>query len=327
MTNKKIIIAGGSGFIGQALCNYFGKNNQVIVLGRQTNKETGNNFGENTIEKNLAANIQYIKWDGVTQGNWSSYINGADMVINLCGKSVNCRYNTANKKAILASRIDSTNAIATAIKNAIQPPTVWINAASATIYPFATTTARDESFTQFENDFSVEVCKAWEKTIEEAATPFTRKITLRMAIVLGNGGVMVPYCNLLKYGLGGYQGNGKQMYSWVHIHDVCSMIQWLYEHKNLQGIYNCSSPNAVNNKAFMHTLRQVSHTKFGLPAFTWILTIGAALIGTETELILKSRWVIPTKILSTGFEFKYPFLKESLQQIIHNIDKKRYSLF
>lgn len=326
MKNKKIILAGGSGFIGQEMCNYFGKDNSIVVLTRQLNHHKTNAFGENNINEDAAKNIRYVKWDGISTGEWAKEIDGADIVINLAGKSVNCRYNEKNKQEIFDSRTNSTKAIGLAIYKAVKPPGVWINAASATIYPYATTEPRDESFTNFANDFSVQVCKLWEKTFYEQRTPFTRKIALRMAITLGAGGVMVPYFNLLKFGLGGRQGSGKQMYSWVHVEDTCRMIEWLYEHKELEGTFNCSSPNPVTNKEFMELLRKATGHKFGLPAYEWMLAIGAPLIGTETELVLKSRWVLPTKILQSGFQFKYALLEDAFKGIISKTPRKNYHL-
>ena len=158
-------------------------------------------------------------------------------------------------------------------------------------------------------------------------TSNTRKVALRMAIVLGAGGVLIPYFNLLKFGLGGKQGNGKQMFSWVHIEDACRMTEWIANNDTIEGVYNCSSPGPVTNQEFMKTLRNATGNKIGLPAYTWMLKIGAALIGTETELILKSRWVLPAKILETGFTFKYPLLKDALADIIGKVPRKQYHLF
>jgi uncharacterized protein len=327
MKNKKIILAGGSGFIGQEVCNYFGKENKIVVLTRQLNHQQTNAFGENHISKEVAGNIRYVKWDGSTAGEWVKEFDGADIVINLAGKSVNCRYNEKNKKEIFDSRTSTTTIIAQAIQQAVKPPGLWINAASATIYPHATDTPRDESFTDFANDFSVQVCQLWEKTFYEQRTPFTRKVALRMAITLGAGGVMIPYFNLLKFALGGRQGSGKQMYSWVHIEDTCRMIAWIDDHKQVEGTYNCSSPGAISNEVFMKTLRKATGHKFGLPAYEWMLKIGAPLIGTETELVLKSRWVLPTKIVQTGFRFKYALLEDAFTDIILKTPRNKYHLF
>ena len=327
MENKTIVIAGGTGFIGQELCNYFGSSNDIVILTRQMPDQKTNAFGENTIQQDVSKNIRYIKWDGVSLGEWKSVIDGVDLVINLTGKTVNCRYNKKNKKEILESRIQAVKVIGEAIQKVAVPPKLWINAASATIYPHATKSPRDEKFTDFANDFSVQVCKSWEKIFSEQQTPLTRKVILRMAINLGASGVMKPYFNLLKFGLGGQQGNGKQMYSWVHITDTCRMIEWIMEHDGLKGMFNCVSPGAVTNAYFMKALRKETGQRFGLPAPGWALAIGAKLIGTETELVLKSRWVIPARIQETGFSFQYPFLEGAFKEIISKTPRRRYHLF
>jgi NAD dependent epimerase/dehydratase family enzyme len=148
-----------------------------------------------------------------------------------------------------------------------------------------------------------------------------------MAITLGPGGILIPYFNLLKSYLGGKQASGKQMYSWVHIEDTCRMIEWIYNHEEINGTYNCSSPNPVKNEEFMKSLRKVSGHIIGLPAYKWMLQIGAPLIGTELELVLKSRWVLPTRIRETGFQFKHPLLEEALSDIITKVPRKQYHLF
>lgn len=327
MKNQKIVIAGGSGFIGQELTNYFGTENEIVILSRQLQHQKTNAFGENNLDKEILKNTRFIKWDAATVGEWAAELNGADLLINLAGKTVNCRYNETNKREIFDSRTKTTQVLGAAVQQCTNPPQLWINAASATIYPHATDTPRDESFTEFADDFSVQVCRLWEKTFYEQQTPQTRKVALRMAITLGAGGVMTPYFNLLKFGLGGRQGSGKQLYSWVHVTDTCRMMEWLFEHKELSGTFNCVSPNAVTNNVFMKTLRQVTGHKFGLPAFEWMLAIGAPLIGTETELVLKSRWVLPAKILQSGFQFRYAILEDAFKEIISKTPRSKYHLF
>lgn len=328
MKNKKIIIAGGTGFIGQALAAYFGKDNQVIIISRNGVNGHNNNHHHQLLLPAQGYNITYRRWDGQrAEKHWTSELEAADIVINLAGKSVNCRYTENNKNEIVNSRIDATNALGQAIRNCVVPPKLWINAGSATIYRHATDRPQDEVTGEFHNDFSVQVCKKWEAAFNEQRTPFTRKVMLRMAIVLGNGGVMMPYCNLLKFGLGGRQGSGKQMYSWIHIEDVCRLIEWMHEHPEAEGTYNCAAPNPVTNAYFMKTLRRVTGTSIGLPAYKWMLTIGAWLIGTETELLLKSRWVIPAKLLHAGFAFQYPRLEDAIKNIFSTIHWKKYRLF
>lgn len=184
-----------------------------------------------------------------------------------------------------------------------------------------------DAYKELELDFSVQVCKRWEKVFYEQRTPFTRKVALRTAITLGSGGVIVPYFNLLKFGLGGHQGDGKQMYSWVHAEDFCRTVEWIYDHTDMEGTYNCAAPGPVSNHKFMQVLRQVTAHRFGLPAFSWMLEFGSKLIGTETELILKSRWVLPARLEKSGFTFKYPTLESALKEIVGKTARNQYHLF
>lgn len=327
MKNKKIVIAGGTGFIGQEMIKYWGKENQLIILTRQIPGARNNRNKYYSLSNENLMHVKFIKWDGKTTGDWVKEIDAANLVINLAGKTVNCRYNEKNKKEILDSRTDAVKAIGAAIRQVSTAPKCWINASSATIYRHATDRPQDEYNGEFEDGFSVKVCQLWEKIFYDQPTPDTRKVALRMAITLGPGGVLIPYFNLLKFGLGGKQASGKQMYSWVHIEDTCRMIEWIAEKEKIEGTYNCASPNPVNNAIFMKTLRKATGTKIGVPAFEWMLKTGARIIGTERELVLKSRWVIPTKILETGFRFKYPLLKDAFADIISKVPRKQYHLF
>jgi len=323
---KKIVIAGGTGFIGTSLIKYFSKDNEVIVLTRGIKNEKNNSFGHKKEIPGMP-HIQYVIWDARNHGSWTSVLEDAHLLINLCGKTVNCRYTDKNKKEIFDSRTQPTIALGEAIRKCIAPPKLWINASSATIYRNATDRPQDEYTGEIENDFSVQVCKAWEKSFFDFRTPFTRKVALRMAVTLGSEGVMVPYFNLIKFGLGGRQGNGKQMYSWVHIKDTINIINWIDEHTEMEGVYNCCSPLPVNNENFMNILRKVTGHKFGLPAYEWMLKIGAKLIGTETELLLKSRWVLPTKLLQSGYNFEYGLIKDAFSEIVQITPRKNYHLF
>lgn len=327
MNNYKIVIAGGTGFIGQEMIRYFGPTNQLKVLSRQLDNSFNNRNQYNSLTQEDVKNVEFIKWNGKTIGHWSAVLNGADIVINLAGKSVNCRYNEQNMKEILDSRVDAVKVIGAAIRECPKPPRLWINASSATIYRHALDRPQDEFSTEFQEGFSVNVCREWEKAFYDQSTPVTRKVALRMAITLGPGGVLIPYFNLLKYGLGGKQGSGKQMFSWIHIEDTCRMIEQIADHPGMEGTYNCCSPYPVTNSEFMRTLRMVTGKKVGLPAFEWMLKLGAAMIGTETELILKSRWVLPTRVLESGFQFKYPHLKDAFTDIISRVPAKQYQLF
>ncbi|MFT3704440.1 MAG: TIGR01777 family oxidoreductase [Agriterribacter sp.] len=327
MKNKRIVIAGGTGFIGEEMIRYFGKDNYIVILTRGMRNMPNNRNHFKSLTENDLKNVVYVTWNGKTTGDWTTALDGADMIINLAGKTVNCRYTSKNKREIFDSRMYPVNAIGTAIQQCKNPPSLWINASSATIYRDAIDRPQDEYTGEIQNDFSVQVCKKWEKDFYEQQTPFTRKVALRMAVTLGIGGVLIPYLNLLKFGLGGKQGSGKQMYSWIHEEDTCRMIEWIYNHKDLTGTFNCCSPNPVTNNVFMRTLRKTTGHRFGLPAYECLLHVGAPLIGTPTELVLKSRWVLPAKIVETGFEFKYPLLDAALTDIIHKVPRRQYHLF
>jgi len=320
MNNKKILLAGGSGFIGQALAARWGRDNEVIILSRGSAASPNNSYNSRLLMAKDGYHITYRLWDGRTiEKHCAGELEGCDLVVNLAGRSVNCRYTARNQREILDSRMDATDAIGRAVAASMVPPKLWINASSATIYRHATDRPQDEYTGELGTGFSVEVCKKWEKVFFAQRTPFTRKIAIRMAITLGRGGVIVPYLRMLKLGLGGRQGSGRQMYSWVHIDDVARAIEWFLDKPDLEGIYNVAAPGPVTNEYFMSTLRRLKKVRAGLPSPAWLLRLGAILIGTETELLLKSRWVVPTKLQESGFLFQCPRLKEALKAIV---DKK-----
>ncbi|HVZ98342.1 MAG TPA: TIGR01777 family oxidoreductase [Chitinophagaceae bacterium] len=292
---KKIVIAGGTGFIGKYLNKKFSEAGyDVLFISRDTDNINWNNE---------AAIIEVMEH--------------AAMLINLAGRSVDCRYNEKNKKEILLSRTGTTKALGNAVLKCNNPPSLWINSSTATIYRHAEDRPMMEDTGEIGKGFSANVATSWEQSFFAFKLPATRQLVLRMAIVLGkDGGVIKPLTNLVRFGLGGKQGNGNQMFSWIHIEDVYGIIVFIQTHSYLQGIFNCSAPNPVANKTFMQVLRQAMHVSFGLPAPAWLLEIGAVIIRTETELILKSRWVIPGRLLKAGYEFKYPYLNEALGNII-----------
>jgi uncharacterized protein (TIGR01777 family) len=300
----KVILAGGSGFIGQILSKHFAdKGDEVVVLSRSPKVTT--------------LKVKHVYWDAQTTGEWVESLNGSDILINLTGKSVNCRYNEANKKEIFASRLLSTQILGQALETVAQPPKVWINAASATIYRHAEDGPQDEFTGEVGTGFSVEVCRQWEQVFFEQEIPRVRKIGLRLAIVLGkNGGVMSYFKNLTKFFLGGKQGNGRQYFSWIHESDVTGIIDFLIAKPELEGIFNVSAPNPVPNNVFMAQLRKTMNVPFGVPTPAWLLNIGSVLIGTETELILKSRWVMPQRLLNVGYKFVTPTIQEAISRSV-----------
>lgn len=292
---KKIVIAGGTGFVGRYLTSHFRNlGYEVLSVSRQQPNIQWNNTAEI-----IAA------------------LENSEMLINLAGKSVNCRYNEKNKSEILKSRTETTKILGEAILKCSNPPELWINSSTATIYRHAEDRPMTESKGEIGKGFSVNVATSWEEAFFSFKLPVTRQVALRMAIVLGeDGGVITPFKNLVRSGLGGVQGNGKQMFSWIHIEDLFNIILFLQSHKQLNGAFNCSSPHPVDNKTLQKTLRQTMGVKFGLPAPAWLLKIGALIIGTETELVLKSRWVVPERLLAEGYSFAFPTLDTALKNIL-----------
>ncbi len=302
---QKIVIFASNGFIGKYLIHFFSdKCIHLITINRQAE----------TVNTN---NRTHLLWDGKTLGDWFNHIDNADIIMNLAGKSVNCRYTEANKVAIFSSRLDSTAVIGKAIQQLANPPKVWMNMSSATIYRHAEDHYQDEYSGELGKGFSVEVCKAWEKTCNDVNTPNTRKVLLRTSITLGkDDGAFTRILRLVKFYLGGKQGSGKQMFSWIHIHDLARTILFIYQNNNIEGVCNLVTPNAITNNTFMQTVRKSLQKPFGLSMPTWLLKFGAVLIGTELELILKSRWVYPTKLLQAGFVFEYNTIEEACEEIV-----------
>ena len=305
-TYSKIVLAGGSGQIGTALVAHFkDKAESIVVLSRSPEKHDGN--------------VHILNWDGKTVGLWAKELEGADLLINLAGKNVNCRYNEKNKAEIVNSRVNSINALADAIAQCKTPPKLYIQSASATIYRHAEDRPMTEDNKEIGEGFSVEVCKKWEGTFLEKTKQFTgmRKAILRISLVMGpKEGVFPRLRNLVKFGLGGKQGNGRQMVSWIHEKDVAGIVEWIMKHPELEGAFNCTSPFPITNKEMMRIIRKEMGMPIGLPAPTFLLEVGAIIIGTETELILKSRWVLPERILKAGYHFSFPEMKDAVQDIL-----------
>ena len=306
---QRIILAGGSGFLGQALAAHFQKRDfEVVILGRSSGHVS------------LAG--RKVIWDARTPGSWQSELEGGTAVVNLTGKSVNCRYNKVNREEILGSRVDSTRVLGFAIAGCARPPRVWLNASTATVYRHTFDNSWDErgeteASTEAKDRFSVEVAWAWEKALNESVTPDTRKVALRMAMVLGlaKNSVFPMLRRLTRFGLGGKMGSGKQFVSWIHEIDFCRAIEWLTNHQELEGPINIAAPNPVPNAEMMRFLRKVCHVPIGLPAADWMLEVGAFLLRTETELIIKSRRVIPGRLLESGFDFQVPTIREAFERL------------
>lgn len=301
----KIVIPGGSGQVGGVLARAFvADGHEVVVLGR----------GEG--RRPLPAG-RMVAWDAMTVGDWAAEIDGADVVINLAGRNVSCRYSAKNRREIMESRIQSTRAIGRAVVQAARPPRVWLQASTATIYAHRYDAPNDEATGILGGDepgvpdtwrFSIDVARSWEQAANEAITPRTRKVLLRSAMTMApdRGGVFDVMLGLTRKGLGGTNGNGRQYVSWIHDRDFIRAIHWLIGHDDMDGPVNLASPNPLPNAQFMRTLRHAWGTRIGLPATAWMLEIGAIFMRTETELILKSRRVVPGRLLASGFTFEFP---------------------
>lgn len=307
----KVVIPGGSGQVGTALARALHKTgHSVIILSRQPQ----------------AAAWPVLAWDAATVGAWAAELEDADVVINLAGRSVNCRYTAQNRQQITNSRVQSTQMVGQAIAQARRPPRLWLQASTATIYAHRYDAPNDEASGQLGGSepalpetwrFSIAVATAWEQAVYAQATPHTRKVLLRSAMMMSpdRGGVFVTLLNLVRYGLGGRAGDGRQYVSWIHEQDFIRAVLWLIEHEELAGPVNLAAPNPLPNAEFMQTLRRAWGTRIGLPANPWLLEIGALLLQTETELILKSRRVIPGKLLQAGFAFQFPTWAAAAQDL------------
>jgi uncharacterized protein (TIGR01777 family) len=307
----KIIIPGGSGQVGTILaCAFHGEGHEVVVLSRRPR----------------AAPWKTLAWDAATRGDWWAQIDGADVVINLAGRSVNCRYHAANRREIMQSRVDSTRAVGDAITAAKNPPRVWLQAGTATIYAHRYDAANDEATGIIGGTephapdtwrFSIEVARAWERALDEARTPHTRKVILRSAMTMSPdpGGVFATLLGLTRRGLGGTVGDGRQFMSWIHEEDFIRAVRWLIARADLAGPVNLAAPHPLPNADFMRALREAARVPFGLPAPAWLLEIGVRLLRTESELVLKSRRVVPARLLDSGFTFHFPTWPEAARDL------------
>jgi uncharacterized protein (TIGR01777 family) len=305
MTTKTVAIAGASGFIGTYFQSRFEQDGWTVrTIDRQPaakGKASGNGRESAT-------------WDDA--GAITRVLDGAHLLVNLAGRSVNCRYNAKNKEVILGSRVSTTAALGRALAGCTAPPSTWLNASTGTIYRHADDRPQGETDGELDEGFSANVAKSWEGGLEAAHTPGTRKIPLRISIVLGTGsGVMKPLATLARLGLGGHMGQGTQKFSWVHVEDLYRVVRFLDERTDISGAVNVASPDVVDNQELMRWVRRAYGARIGIPTPAWLLKAGAFLIRTETELVLKSRWVHPQKLLEAGFNFQEPDLGRALLKI------------
>ncbi|HEX7158148.1 MAG TPA: TIGR01777 family oxidoreductase [Edaphobacter sp.] len=297
----RIVIPGGSGQVGNILARHFhAKGHAVTVLSRSI----------------VQAPWRVMPWDGRTRGAWVGELESSDVCINLAGRSVNCRYTEANRKEIYDSRIASTRLLNEVIGSLKTPPPVWLNASTATIYRHALDHAMDEATGELGGGetgapdtwrFSIDVAKGWEEAFFATPTPLTRKVALRSAMTFSpdRGGVFDVFLGLVRYGLGGTIGNGRQYVSWIHEFDFVRVVELLIADESFTGVVNLAAPNPLPNREFMRALREAWGTRVGLPTAAWMLEIGTWAMRTESELVLKSRRVVPGRLLDAGFRFEF----------------------
>jgi uncharacterized protein len=312
-----LILPGGSGVLGGILARHFhAQGHRVTVLARNPK----------------VAPWRTVAWDGRALGSWVGELEGADAVINLAGRSVDCRYNKANRQEILDSRIVPTRILGQAIARLTIPPRIWMNASTATIYRHSFDRAMDEETGEIggaepgtEWQFSIEVATRWEDTFFRAYTPRTRKIALRSAMVMtaAGGGAFEVLLRLVRLGLGGSAGSGEQFVSWVHEIDFVRAVQHLIARDSMEGIVNVASPHPVPNHDFMRAIREGWETRFGVRAPKWMLGLGAIFLRTETELILKSRRVVPGRLLDDGFQFAFPEWPDAARDLVDRWKNRR----
>ncbi len=309
----KVIIPGGSGHVGAALIRHFVKRkDEVVLLSRRAERITG---------------VRAVAWDGATLGDWSSEIDGADVIVNLAGRSVNCRYSATNLDDMMTSRVNSTRVIGEAIAQAKRPPALWLQASTATIYPHRYDAANDETSPLATRDLpgeprtwqvSVDIALAWEETLDRATTPLTRKVALRSSMTMSpdRGSVFAVMASLAKKGLFGRIGDGNQFVSWIHEVDYCRALDFLIEHDDMSGPVNICSPNPLAQAEFAQVLREAVGARFGLPTPKPLLEIGTFLMKTESELVLKSRRVVPARLMNAGFEFQFPTWSSAARDLV-----------
>jgi uncharacterized protein (TIGR01777 family) len=303
MQQPKMVIAGGNGFLGSHLRQHFQQLGYRVVI----------------ISRNLKPGPDNVQWDACTLGAWALELEGADVLVNMAGRTVDCRYSEANKREIIASRVESTRVLGEAVAACAVPPKMWLNSSTATIYTDTEgdKPANTEAAGVIGTGFSVEVARTWEDAFAACDAPATRKVALRTSIVLGrDGGAFPVMAKLARLGLCTPQGSGQQWVSWLHIADFCRAVEFLVTKTDEAGAFNVCAPNPLTNREFNALLGQKLRPLLHLPQPKWLLEIGAFLLRTETELILKSRKVYPQRLLDWGFEFQYPACEQAVTDLL-----------
>jgi uncharacterized protein (TIGR01777 family) len=303
--NPQIVLFAANGFLGRYLARHYQRlGREVVCVARHREGWSGDGM--------------FLEWDGKTPGPWTLALEGAERVINLAGRSVNCRYDARNRREIVESRVDATRVIGESIAACRVPPKLWMNASTATWYRHAEDRPQDEWAGEPGEGFSVGVARAWEEAFFAAKVPGeTRKVALRIGMVLANeyGTVFEVLRHLTRRGLGGPMGKGSQRVSWIHMDDFIAAIDFIAADPLLDGVFNLATPEAPTNRGLMRAFREQQGAPFGLPAARWMLELGARLLHTETELVLKSRWADPRRLREEGFRWQWPRVDAALADL------------
>ncbi|MBL7493450.1 TIGR01777 family protein [Frankia sp. AgB1.9] len=310
----KIVMPGGTGHLGRLLTGSLrAAGHEVVVLSRRPDTQV--------------PGARVVPWDGRTTGEWAAELDGADAVINLAGRSVNCRYTEANLREMMASRVDSATVVGAAIAQAARPPRVWLQMSTATIYAHTYEHANDEATGVLGGSeagvpaywaYSVDIARKWEQAQADAATPDTRKVALRTSIVMApaRGGAFDMLLRLTRSGLGGPVAGGRQYMSWIHGDDLARAVDLLLDRDDVAGPVNLATASPLPMRAFMAALREAAGVPIGLPATRWMAELGALVLRSDTELLLKSRRVVPGRLLDAGFAFEFPTWPEAAHDLV-----------
>jgi uncharacterized protein len=303
--NPIIVIFGANGFLGRYLCRHFARQGKEVVAVARS-------------RKGWSGDGMFLEWDGRSPGPWTLALEGAEAVINLAGRSVNCRYTADNKRSILDSRVESTRAIGQAIAACKVPPKAWLNASTATWYRHAEDKPQDDWLGEHGEGFSCDVARKWEEAFFGAMVPpETRKVALRIGMVLANepDTVFDVLRKLVRYGLGGAMGSGNQRVSWIHMEDFLRAVDFVIADPFLDGTLNVTAPDFPSNREWMRVFREAVGMPLGLPANRQMLEIGARIMGTEPELVLKSRWAAPLRLRDVGFRWRWPHVTDAVADL------------
>jgi len=305
MSGARVVLAGGSGFLGALLADDMpGRDFEVVVLTRQAGSQDGR--------------IRRVQWDGRSVGEWAGFLDGAQAVVNLAGRSVNCRFTPGNVRDINESRVNSVRAIGEAIRSVGRPPKVWVQAGGVSVYGERGDIVSDETSPAGEG-FLADTCRLWEGAFNESQTPTTRRVLLRIGLVLSSSGGAFPrLAAITKWGLGGRAGSGRQYISWIHARDMTRVSRFAIENDAASGVFNACAPNPVTNGEFMRELRHALCRPWTPPVPEWAVGLGARVMGTEPRLALAGCRCAPKRLLENGFTFDFPNLPAAFGEIFHS---------